>query len=366
MQEILDLLGDKEIVHEYNLENIKKALSILNYNPKTKFIHVAGTNGKGSTCAMIHEILKQKYNVGLYTSPHLLNITERIKINEINISKQKLIELIKKIKQTNVFLTFFELLTTAALLYFEENKLDYAIIETGMGGRLDATNIIDPILCIITNVSIDHTHHLGDSIEKIALEKSGIIKQNKKIITLAQEPALSLIKKITKENNSTLIIPEINNYHINLKGEFQKENAALAIEACKQLNIGEETIKKGLLSVSWPGRFQIINNYILDCAHNYDALKKVLKEIPIETEIIFGIMKDKDILSISKLLKDRKIILVKPNNNRSANPEEIKHLFNNPIIITDIKEALEYTKNKKTLITGSIFTVAESLSFLTT
>ncbi|MGE0793294.1 MAG: folylpolyglutamate synthase/dihydrofolate synthase family protein, partial [Candidatus Woesearchaeota archaeon] len=220
----------------YNLERfgIKLGLetmnSILNLfdNPQNKFktIHIAGTNGKGSTASFIFNILKQQYsNVGLYTSPHLHQFNERIKINDNFISDEEIVELIKEVKQkseeNNIHLTFFEFTTTIMFLHFARKKVDIAVIEVGMGGRLDATNIITPLISIITNIGLDHTHILGDTKLKIAAEKAGIIKQNIPLITAEKsEEILEFFFEICKQKNSEIL--EVENYKIlssNLDGQ---------------------------------------------------------------------------------------------------------------------------------------------------
>jgi len=353
------------------LERVKELLSKLN-NPQSnlKCIHVAGTNGKGSTCAILSSILKEAdYKVGMYTSPHLKRFTERIQINGEEITQPELNRLIEKIKPLVTDQTFFEVTTAIAFQYFKEQDVDFAILEVGLGGRLDATNVITPLISIITHISLEHTHILGKTIEEIAKEKAGIIKENIPVITLAKNKT---IKEIAKQKHSEIFIPKIPKLNLNLKGEFQLENASLAIKAAELLNINSESIKKGLESVKWPGRLEFLEkNVLVDCAHNPEgiaALKKEIKKLNYEKIItVTGILKDKDKKTMITQLSEFSdyIIFTKPNTERAEEPEELKKLTNtrNEIII-DVKKALKKAKKLANpddliLITGSIYIVGE-------
>ncbi|MBW2965627.1 bifunctional folylpolyglutamate synthase/dihydrofolate synthase [Candidatus Woesearchaeota archaeon] len=359
---------------KFNLNNIKKFLKKLN-NPEKqlKIIHVAGTNGKGSVCAMIDAILTQSgYRVGMFTSPHLIKINERIRINNKLIETKDLERLNKKVlnleKKHKINLTFFETLTVIAYLYFKEKNTDYVILETGMGGRLDATNTSTPILSIITNIGLEHTDVLGNTLKDIAKEKAGIIKPNTTIITNAKALPLKIIKNTAKKHNSKLIRAK-NNIKTNLKGIFQLENAATASTALKQLNIKQNIINKGLKKVIWPGRFEFKSGILLDCAHNPDGIKALMNSVKQlkykNLIIIFGTMKDKNIFSMAKKLKYNKIILTKANMDKARNPIKIKKYFKNPILTNNIKESINKAKqlakkNDLILITGSIFLIGEA------
>ena len=199
------------------LGRINDLLKKLN-NPekKLKCIHVAGTNGKGSVCAMISSILQDAgYNVGMYTSPHLKKFNERIRINNKLITDKDIVKYYLKIKKYATDQTFFDMTTAMAFLYFYDEKVDFSVMETGLGGRLDSTNVITPVVSIITNVGIEHTEYLGSTIEKIAYEKAGIIKKNVNVITGAENEALKIIKTIAKKKNSKLIV--VSNKEINYK-----------------------------------------------------------------------------------------------------------------------------------------------------
>lgn len=373
----LELFGTK-----LGLSRIQELLKNLNNPEKSlKIIHIAGTNGKGSTAAMTSTILQEAgYKVGLYTSPHLKDIRERFLINNKKISKDDFVKYFLKTKKFDKKQTFFEFTTAMALLYFKERKVDFLILETGLGGRLDATNVVNPIISIITNIDLEHTQYLGNKIEKIAYEKAGIIKNKTPVITLAKGSALKVIKKIAKFRNSKVIIPKKHNFKTNLKGDFQISNSNIAVETISLLNrlkltnINKITIKNSLKKVNWPGRLEFKNNILFDCAHNAAAVKeltKYLKKNKLKDLIlVFGVLSDKNYKLMLKLLLPftKKIILTKPSIKRALNPiilaEEIKKSKKYFLVIEDVKNALKYAKaisSKKDLIlvTGSIYVVGE-------
>ena len=364
------------------LERIESLLKKLgNPEKNLKCIHVAGTNGKGSVCAMISSILIDAgYKVGMYTSPHLKKFNERIGVNNKLISDKDLVKYYLKVKKYATNQSFFEITTAMAFLYFKDKKVDFTLLEVGLGGRLDATNVVVPLVSVITNIGLEHTKYLGNTIEKIAYEKAGIIKKNIPVVTAADGIALATIKKISNERNSKLyIVNEKNaNCRIGLKGEFQKLNAAMAIKAIEVLKndygvkIKKSNVKKGLLSAKWPGRFQFIGkNILVDCAHNPHGFRVLAEELGNfnykKLIIVLGFSNDKDIKSMSKILNPLadKIVLTKSSNERAAEPEKIKKYFNKKsIIIMNPKKALNYAKKiagKKglVLIAGSIFLVGE-------
>ncbi len=370
------------------LKNITELSNNLG-NPQDKFksIHVAGTNGKGSVCAIISSILqKQGYKVGVYTSPHLVDFRERIRVNGKNITKKQVSSLLSEIKPLIKKHTFFEVVTSLAFLYFKKEKVDFALIEVGMGGRLDATNIINPEVSVITNISLEHTQHLGDTIEKIAFEKAGIIKQHTTIITSDDCKGLKVIKKIAKQKKSKLYKTKTKKIKSSLKGAFQYQNASLALKVIEVLNtkykntkykINKKAITSGLKSAKWPGRFEhVAKNIIFDCAHNPKGAKTLRNEIKKlnckNVYIILGIMKDKDINHICRYLEPvaKEIIITKPRIERAAMPKNIaKFVHKKTIIIKNVNDALEYAKikakkNDLILLTGSIFTVGEAFSFI--
>ena len=293
---------------DLGLDRISEALNLLgNPQDKLKYIHVAGTNGKGSVCAMLESVLREAgYKTGLYTSPHIWEYTERIKINGEEIPKVVFAELVEKVCSLDVHLTEFEILTVVMFLYFAENRVDIAILETGLGGRLDATNVIKENLCsIITHIDLDHTDRLGDTREKIAFEKAGIIKKNCPVIT---SMGYEVIKDKADEADSMLIFtpPYVEPEYaeaLSLKGEHQRENLALVITAINYLfgNISKETIIEGLKKVKHPCRFEYIKekNLIIDASHNpngIEALRNNLdKYFPNQKRrFVFGCLRTKD------------------------------------------------------------------------
>lgn len=363
------------------LDRIEALLKKLgNPEKKLRCIHVAGTNGKGSVCAMISSILIDAgYKVGMYTSPHLKKFNERIRINNKLISDRDIVKYYLKVKKHVDGQSFFEITTAMAFLYFAGKNVDFAVLEVGLGGRLDATNVITPLVSVITNIGLEHTEFLGNTIEKISYEKAGIIKKNIPVVTAAEGIALATIKKISNGQNSKLYIvnKKIANCRIGLKGEFQKLNAAMAIKSIEilknnyNLKINENNIKKGLLNAKWPGRFQFLEKNILaDCAHNPHGFKVLVKELMrIDYKnliMVLGFSDDKDIASISKIISPlaNKIILTKSQNERAAEPKKIKQYFKNSLIIKNPKKALNYAKKiaekgDLILIAGSIFLVGE-------
>src|SRR3989338_9419330 len=389
---------------DLGLDDIKKLLESLG-NPQTRFksIHVAGTNGKGSVCAMLSSILqKAGHKVGLYTSPHLIKFNERIKINNLDISDIKLARLTEKIKPNSEKIkgiTYFELTTALAFLYFAQQKVDYAVIEVGLGGRLDATNVLLPENCAataITNISLEHKDYLGDTIEKIACEKAGIIKEHVPIITSASGEALEVIKKIAGEKHARLIVAKPMEYECSLQGEFQKPNVGIAAEIAYLLNtdnnISEDIIREAFKEVTWPARLEFLkHNLLIDCAHNPGAALVLAKEIEKAKEdtknhyerarripyfrkliLVIGILKYKDYKQILKHLAPlaAKIIICKPRTERALDPEILaaeiqKEHAKDYVIIKDVKEAVIYAqetaqKNDLVLVTGSFYVVGEA------
>ena len=279
-------------------------LKFLN-NPQDNFktIHVAGTNGKGSTAAMINSILiANNYKVGLYTSPHLINFNERIRVNGLTITDEEIMSFMKHVEPAinEIKSTFFEVTTAMAFYHFNNNDVDIAIIETGLGGRLDSTNVVNPSLTVMTPISLDHRDILGSTIEKIAKEKAGIIKRGVPLITANQVNNVSkILENRVREKESVMHTcpnPELvkissdgtsfevygNKYNTPLIGEHQAQNAALAIATIKLFNpkISYETIGKGLRNVHWPGRLQLVSDKVYyDVAHNESGVKSVLDNL---------------------------------------------------------------------------------------
>lgn len=374
------------------LERVKALLDIYdNPQEKIKYIHVAGTNGKGSTCAMLASVLQQEgYKTGLYTSPHLVDYRERIKINSQDISQQEFAELIFDVIQTaeknNIHATEFEILTIAAFIFFEREKIDFGIIETGLGGRLDATNVIkNPLVSIITSIDLDHVDRLGDTVEKIAYEKAGIIKQNTPSITLKDNNGLEVIKEKALQVNSNLILAEkTGDYKTNLKGLWQKKNLSLVLKAVEVLReqdvlISEKALQEGLKNVSWAGRFEYIKekNLILDGAHN-PASAKLLRETldlyyPQKDRIwIYSSINTKNYKEVMDILfrPEDTVIFTKAHSAAAVHPDELKENLkvDCKIYLTyNIKNAVNVysdliTNKNIGIITGSLYTIGDFLS----
>ena len=377
--------------YKADIGNIVSATKHLK-NPHTQFksIHIAGTNGKGSTAHMLASILQESgINVGLYTSPHLKDFRERIKINGEMIAQK---DVVTFVKENQVFfekmeLSFFEFTVAMAFDYFAKQKVDIAIIETGLGGRLDSTNIINPELAIITNISLDHTNLLGDTIENIAKEKAGIIKnETPVIIGRRQKETTSIFKNIAKEKNANLIYASPQKgYASDLKGDYQKENINTVITAIKQLEkkgwaITEDDIEHGLLktvsNTKILGRWQTLSRnpqIICDTAHNEDGIKEIVKQLRNlkyeQLHIVFGTVNDKNLDSIlSYLPQNAKYYFCNANIVRAMNAKKIKQKaaeFNlKGKTYPSVREALKCAKQDANaadliFIGGSTFVVAE-------
>jgi dihydrofolate synthase/folylpolyglutamate synthase len=336
------------------LERISHILELLeNPQDNLKIIHVAGTNGKGSVCSMLSSILAQTgYTTGLYTSPHIVDYTERIKINNKDISREDfsaLFEQIHEISQKNdIHLTEFEILTAMAFEYFSKQNTDIVILETGLGGRLDATNVVkSTILSIITSIDKDHEDRLGDTIDKIAYEKSGIIKENKPVITVENNNGIETIQKIAEEKNSPFIkvkndfeiVDKKNNilsndqesYELALRGVWNTENLALVISAVNILkkngfSCSEKDLRHALKNTSWQSRFQFISekNILIDGAHNPASAQKLRESLdfyfPENKKIwLYGCLNTKDYETVIKnLFKDGETVFINDSFSKNA------------------------------------------------
>lgn len=377
-------------------EDLSNTLLLAKYlkNPEAKFksIHVAGTNGKGSTSHMIASILQEaSYKVGLYTSPHLKDFRERIKINGKPVSKQFVIQFIENNKSffEENSLSFFEMTVGMAFDYFAKQNVDIAIIEVGLGGRLDSTNIITPEISVITNIGLDHTQFLGNTLQQIAFEKGGIIKANiPVIIGETQKETTVVFMDLAKKNEAPIYFADeliTTNYRSGLKGNYQKKNIKTAVQTIleirkKRFTISEHNIKSGLLKVvnntDIKGRWQILQHtpkVICDLAHNREGLTYVMNQLEEETfehlHIVLGMVNDKDISNIIDLFpKKAAYYFCKPNVLRGLDVEILKSHFVEKgfkgYVHKTVKEALDSAKkiaNKKDLIYvgGSTFVVAE-------
>ena len=368
------------------IDNIRFFVEQLNLNLlEIKFIHVGGTNGKGSTCAYLSSIIQESgYKVGLFTSPHFFDFRERIKVNNKKIEKDFIIKFIQEnielIEELN--LSFFELSFGMSLYYFFEQKVDYAVIEVGLGGRLDATNIINPLLSVITNISYDHTEILGNTLEKIAYEKAGIIKKNTKIIIGERDKKTQniFIQKAEENFSDIIFASDYKTDFENSEIEYQNKNIRTAVQVSKNLNdqnINATSIKRGIMNLDsntdFYGRWTIINynpKVIFDSAHNesgFSYLSQQLKKLNYDRLfIILSFVKGKDVKKLITLLPKKSLIyFTSSNTERSMNYEEItqcvKENINfdrNPMKV--YKEVLKQSSSKDLIIiTGSNYIAKE-------
>ena len=364
-----------------NLDNIKKLCEIIG-NPQKfiKTIHVAGTNGKGSVCNMIYNIYKKNgYKVGLFTSPHLFDFRERIIINDVWISKdyimnfyEKNFQLFKEVKPS-----FFEWTTVLAFSYYKDSATDINIIETGLGGRLDSTNIINPEISIITNIGFDHQNILGNTLEEIAKEKAGIIKENTPTLLGPNIKAKSIFEDISKAKNSSLYLVGNNlDQQESSLPEYQLKNWETAKKAVQIINSRIKIHDKVSDYLTIKGRWQIVENNpktILDIGHNKDCIieaqKQLLRENYEKLHLIIGFSNDKNIDEILDVLPIAEYIYATQSvNERSLDPEILKNKLklNNKQIFEDYKNAFESaqimaSKEDLVLITGSAFLVGDIL-----
>ena len=379
--------------YKKNLDNIILACNHLN-NPQENFksIHIGGTNGKGSCSHMMSSIFQESgYKVGLYTSPHLKDFRERIRINGKMISKDSVLKFMNNnlefFESNN--LSFFEMTVALAFNYFSDQSVDIAIIEVGMGGRLDSTNIIIPELSIITNIGLDHTKFLGNNLNKIAIEKGGIIKKNIPVIIGETQNETNIIfTKIAKKNNADIFFADqfsYSNYDCDLKGNYQKKNIKTILKSVELLinkgfKINKLNIKNGLKNVvkntGLKGRWQILQKdplIICDTAHNEPALNEVISQLInldyYNLHIIIGFTDDKNIDKIAKIFPTDSIYyFVRPNIKRAIDNDLIMRVFNkNKRVgkkIGSVKLAFEMVcrnanKNDVIFIGGSTFVVSE-------
>lgn len=414
-----EMYGLRRFGIKLGLDVITGILSGLD-NPHLSFstIHIAGTNGKGSIASYLSSILHASgYRVGLYTSPHLIRFNERIQINGQEVSDNDVIEAWESVK--NAYSgerepTFFEYTTAMALYLFYKAGVEWAVVETGMGGRLDATNLLTPKLAIISNISLEHRFYLGNTIAEIAGEKAGIIKPKTPVICGATQPsAIQVIEKKAYECNAPVfrlkkdfrIRRQANDkftyygmdvrwpdMHTPLFGEHQKDNAALALAASEVLmksgaNLNPDSIRAGLESTKWPGRLEIIRHkpgvcpeIILDGAHNLDASRKIAKFLKThargrEITLVIGILDDKPRKGILKALVPlcRRIIITEPEIDRAFPAErllpEVLKMKKDARIISGVDNAVKYvleTTNSDQIIciAGSLYVVGEARRYL--
>jgi dihydrofolate synthase/folylpolyglutamate synthase len=411
-QESIDyLFGLQKYGIKFGLNCTEKLLSRLgDPHHRLRCIHVAGTNGKGSTAAMLSGILKQHgLRVGLYTSPHLVRFTERFRINDEEVSPERILEIYNRVRHVVDDAeppTYFEIVTAMAFQYFAEEAVDWAIVEVGMGGRLDATNVIRPEVSVITNIAFDHEEYLGKTLAAIAREKAGIIKKHVPVVTGARQP---LVQAILKATSLRLEAPLFRlgkdfrvrrnadgflQYHglrrrfpsleLNLVGWHQFCNAALALATLEvlekqgALSLNAGLVQEGLLQVAWPARFEILQEkplIVLDGAHNpqgAECLRDALKQFfpKRRLHLVLGIMADKNIRGIlSRLLpRAETAIFTQPKYARGADPETLRQLgkpyIQKQYVIPDPKLAIQQAQSLAApedviCITGSLYFAGE-------
>jgi dihydrofolate synthase/folylpolyglutamate synthase len=407
------LFGLEKFGMVFGLDNIRWLLNIIE-NPHNSFktVHIAGTNGKGSTATMLSHILKEGgFRVGKYISPHLVSFTERITVNEEEITEEEVAELTEYIrskadeKDEKRFFTFFDFTTALAFEFFKRKKVDIALIETGLGGRLDSTNVIEPLISIITNVDYDHMEQLGSRIEQIAAEKAGIIKKGIPVVTACVGPAREVIEVRAQELQSRSYIlgqdfsyakitdrtlaykgiqKDFPDVIVNLDGDHQLTNCALSLCAIEVLSslgvfVSDNRIYHALSHLKWPGRLEQVKEnplVLLDAAHNpqgMHALSQFMNTHFLDKKkiLVFGAMKDKE---YDKMLHEivpamNTIIFTKPNIERALSPYEIKSSVNNAIITDNIRSGIERAKTMAhkedlILVTGSFYTIGEAKAII--
>ncbi len=396
----------------YKLERMDRALALIgNPHLKLRAVHIAGTKGKGSVAAMLDACLRAAgYRVGLYTKPHLVNLSERTRIDGCEISSARMLEYIERLRAlcegAGLGLTFFEFTVALMFLYFAEEKVDIAVIETGLGGRLDSTNVVRPILSVITPIGFDHVEYLGYTIPAIAGEKGGIIKPGVPVVIGSRDAeARATLTSMAAQRQSPVRLIERDfafasrapahriDYHglalelagieLGLAGPFQHENAAIAacaLEALRAMGwrIGEDAIRRGMREVYWPGRFDVVSSdplVILDCAHNELSISALLETLEVEVggevkpRLIFGCLSDKNWRRMAEMLaprvRDATLTRVKPK--RPLDPENLVECFAPYVPVRVEREALraietvmaEAEAGEVVLVTGSVYLIGE-------
>ncbi len=399
------------------LTNMRKVMARLgNVQDSLAMVHVAGTNGKGSTCAMIERALREAgYKTGLYTSPYIERYNERIRINGRPIEGEKLAQLVEQVwpviescREEGMCITEFELGTVLAFIAFAKEQVDIAIIEVGLGGRLDPTNIIHPLVSVITNVGMDHMHFLGDTIEEIAMEKAGIMKRDTPVVLGWQEENVrAVLLDAAKALEIPVMEPAVQNVRemsrgtafdavgadgtmkevtVSLTGCHQAQNACAALGALKALTqrgfdrITEETTRRALTDVHWPGRLEFFGNVILDGAHNEPGVKALQRYMDVwllkeKTVLLSGMMADKDVAAMTQMLASRVrcVVTTQPAIPRAMAAGELACAFEaqgaEVYAVADPKEALQKARelagdDGTVLCAGSLYLIGEIRSLL--
>ena len=421
------ILNTAKFGSNYGLGRTEKILELLgNPEKKIKCIHVAGTNGKGSTAIMITKILREAgYKVGMYTSPFLEKFEERIQINGENIQRSELSQVVTKVSKAVDKVeklgyenpTEFEIITCAAFLHFYEKNVDFVVLEVGLGGRLDSTNVVDPLLCVITSISYDHMNILGNTLKEIASEKAGIIKKDKTVILYPQEDeSEEVIENMARGKNASIIKVHENsarllevkkigskyyqnievktkNYVYDIKlsllGKHQLLNCSTAIHCIEELihlgvNVSKKNIILALKNVEWKGRLEVLESdplVVIDGAHNRDGIKKLSESIGTyfkynKIVLILGILADKEVEKMVEVIskKAEKIITVTPHSNRAELSKDLETVVKkyNPSCesMDDYKEAFlkgkQYChKDDLLLISGSLYMIGDMRKIIT-
>lgn len=412
MDTIEYLYGLQKYGIKLGLENPRRLLSLFG-DPQGAFrsVHVAGTNGKGSTSAALASVLRQEgMRVGLFTSPHITSFTERIAVDGEEIAEDEVVSLAEEIRRRaeDMEPTFFEVVTVMGFLYFKRKGVDWAVVETGMGGRLDATNVLMPGLCIITTVGLDHREFLGESLQEIAREKAGILKKGVPVVSAAQEArAMEAIESAASEKGAPLYVEGRDFGHsvrvceqgrvffdyrsgglstegleVPLSGDYQALNASLAIKAYELISGGgagfEDAVRTGLRTMRWPGRLELLADnppVYIDGAHNPGAARALARTLGRDIlggggklVLVMGVMADKDIEGILAPLLPLagEIIFTSPDYGRAARPGELlrvaRSMGYSAKTAPSVKEALSMARahNEIVLVTGSFYTIGEA------
>ena len=384
------------------LKNITELLARIG-NPQDSFrtIHVAGSDGKGSTCAYIYSVLMEAgINVGLYSSPQIVDFNERISVNGNNITDDDFLLLayevmvvVESMKEEGYDCTFFESTTALAFLYFQRKGVEYAVIEVGMGGRYDATNVISPEVTVITNISREHTQFLGGTISEIASEKAGIIKSGVPVVTCNTGDALKEIARTAILMDSELVVVEDVSlrdmtqtgsvieyrgkvYEVGIPGSYQATNAAMAIETLSRISLSKDVmpyIAQGLKNAHWPGRMEKIEGLplIVDVTHTKSGMVALCEDVLRiygKVTVVFGILSDKDLVGISECIAkmSSQVYVTEPDSDRAMVVSEVARVMGlrtedvivSPSVEDAIEAALKDMKGSAVLVTGS-FRMAE-------